>query len=137
MGSLSKGLIVVSLLQLFHAGFSSSEFQQLLKTQQLHKYLNEAGLPLDIKLEVFMGLIIFVIGIFLSFEKLQFQPIELTRPTVITGEYLSDIRYRKATNVENLTGSNLEGQIIYTSNLTDVHQKRKECRDWMNENTAK
>ncbi|EDO16154.1 hypothetical protein Kpol_1070p37, partial [Vanderwaltozyma polyspora DSM 70294] len=70
MSVLSKVFVVVAIIQLMHSGFSSSEFHRLVRSQSINssRYVG-VTLPLDIKLEAYIGMILFTIGIFMSFEK--------------------------------------------------------------------
>ena len=131
MSLLSRVLIVISILQLFHAGFSSSEFHVLLKTHLQNSSVTvDSSLPLDIKLEVVMSLVLFTLGIFISFEKLEYYPIRGDKSVIKTSHYLRDIEFQKAVNVNNLVGSDPNGEVTYTPNLVDVCKKRQEYKDW-------
>ncbi|AJP39439.1 ER membrane protein complex subunit 5 [Saccharomyces cerevisiae] len=138
MSFVSKLLYTVSALVLFHSGFSSYEFHHLLKLNSLNNAQGAISkLPKDIMYETYAGLILFVLAVFTSFEKLQYLPIESNDGKIISqGNYLKEIALNKATNVDNLIGSNPNGEIIFTPSFVDVHMKRKICREWAS-NTVK
>ena len=77
MSFVSKLLYAVATLVLFHSGFSSYEFHHLLKLNSLNNTQGVISeLPKDIKYETYAGLLLFVLAVFTSFEKLQYLPIE-------------------------------------------------------------
>ncbi|CCH60962.1 hypothetical protein TBLA_0D04660 [Henningerozyma blattae CBS 6284] len=136
MSILSKVLFGVGIIQLLHAGFSSYEFHQLLKSStNINESSNEQKLyqlPNDIKLEVFISLAILTVSIFLSFNKLKYYPINNKNDEIITeGEYLSNIQMSKASNVDNLVGSDPTGYITYLPNMVDIQAKRKEVAEYL------
>lgn len=58
----------------------------------------------------------------------------LKRDDIIKGEYLQDISLSKATDVDNLIGSNPTGEVSYTPNFIDIHEKRKSVKQWIAKN---
>lgn len=95
-------------------------------------------MPKDIKYETYAGLVLFVLAVFTSFEKLQYLPIESNDGMIISeGNYLKEIALNKATNVDNLIGSNPNGEIVFTPSFVDVHAKRKLSREWASNNEKK
>ncbi|KOG98863.1 ER membrane protein complex subunit 5 [Saccharomyces pastorianus] len=139
MTLVSKLLYAVSTLVLLHSGFSSYEFHHLLKLKSLNNaqtVIHE--LPKDIKYETYAGLLLFVLAVFTSFKKLQYLPIESNDGMIISeGNYLKEIALNKATNVDNLIGSNPNGEIVFTPSFVDVHAKRKLSREWASNNEKK
>ncbi|KAL3240353.1 Emc5p RNJ42_03571 [Nakaseomyces bracarensis] len=133
MGIISKVLQTLSLIQLLHAGFSSYEFNQIVK-----KGVNTSTtLPLDIKFEVLCALILFALGSFLSFDTLQYYTVRGERKLVGPKEYLADIKLNKATNIDNLIGCDPNGEVSYAPSFVDVKAKREEVQKWMNETQKK
>ncbi|EJS43305.1 kre27p [Saccharomyces arboricola H-6] len=141
MSLTSKLFYAVSALVLFHSGFSSYEFHHLLKLNPPHNAQSASvitDLPKDIKYEVYVGLLLFILGVFTSFEKLQYLPIENNDGMIISqGNYLKEIALNKATNVNNLVGSNPNGEVIFSPSFVDVHAKRKITREWASNNEKK
>ncbi|CAI4064773.1 hypothetical protein SKDZ_09G1350 [Saccharomyces kudriavzevii ZP591] len=139
MTFVSKFLYAVSSLVLFHSGFSSYEFHHLLKLDSLKSsHFFWSKLPRDIKYETYAGLLLFVLAVFTSFEKLQYLPIHSDHGMIISqGNYLKEIALNKATNVDNLVGSNPNGDIIFSPSFVDIHAKRKLSREWASNNEKK
>lgn len=138
MGLVSKLLLVISVILISHSGFSSYEFHQLLKGVPKDQASGLVlALPNDIKYETLTGLGIFVISVFLSFDKLTYYPLEGSKKLLTQGQYLLDIEMSKATNVDNLIGSDPSGPVTYTPNFVDIHEKRKQAKEWSLENEKK
>ncbi|OBA25582.1 hypothetical protein HANVADRAFT_53828 [Hanseniaspora valbyensis NRRL Y-1626] len=82
MSILSKALLLVGILQLIHAGYSLHEFNRILKLSPaaaLH-----LSLPADVKLEVFSGMIISIISILFSFNKIEYIALKDTENKIAT-----------------------------------------------------
>lgn len=133
MSIISKVLQTFSLLQLLHAGFSSYEFNQIVKKG----VSTSTKLPLDIKFEVVCALVLFALGSLLSFETLQYYPVRGEKKIVGPKQYLADIKLNKATNIDNLVGCDPNGEVSYTPSFVDVKAKRDEVQKWMNETQKK
>lgn len=138
MGFVSKLLLVISVILISHSAFSSYEFHQLLKSVPKDQASELVlGLPKDIKYETLAGLGTFVFSIFLSFDKLTYYPLVGSKKLLTQGQYLLDIEMSKATNVDNLIGSDPSGPVTYTPNFIDIHEKRKQVKEWSLENEKK
>lgn len=137
MTILTKVLYSISILQILHSGFSSFEFHQLTKNMDPIDY----PLPRDIKLECYMGLILFIFTCFLSFKKLQYYPIKPTEGSELnllsTNQYLKDISLNKANNVHNLIGDDPHGEVSFTPSLVNIQKKREEIALWLKTNSSK
>lgn len=131
MGLISKLLLVLSVVLMAHSGFSSYEFHQLSKRglRELPSELS-AQVPKDIIYETVAGLGLFLLSTFLSFEKLSYYPLLGPKKALTQGQYLEDITMRKATNVDNLIGSDPAGAVDYTPSFVDVIDKRAQVRQW-------
>lgn len=129
MGLVSKSLYAVSLLQLLHAGFSSYEFHQVMKK---HNRVG-AQLPQDIKFEGLCAIIIFTLGVFLSFEVLQYYPLRGEEKPLGPKQYLLDIKLNKSSNIDNLVGVDPNGEVSYTPSFVDIKEKREQVQKWLNE----
>ncbi|QLG73820.1 hypothetical protein HG535_0F03310 [Zygotorulaspora mrakii] len=126
MRLLSKLLLSLSVILLGHSGFSSHEFRQLLKnTSREMPSSMLRHIPVDIQYEAIVGLVLFVLSTFLSFEKITYYPLQGGRELLQLNQYLQDIDMSKANNVNNLTGKDPFGAITYTPNFIDIHKKRK------------
>ncbi|KIX93018.1 uncharacterized protein Z520_11291 [Fonsecaea multimorphosa CBS 102226] len=66
MAVISRLLVLVGILSLFHAAYSAHEFSTL--TTKLHK---NAALPLDIKLETLFSVLLACVGLVLGSEPLK------------------------------------------------------------------
>lgn len=130
MSIFSKLLGFIGTIQLLHAGFSSYEFHQLLKTIELEQHDTIIKLPNDIKLEVLISFILIVISTFLSLNKITFYT--LNDEKISTNNYLQNIKYSKFTNIENLKGSSDSGLFYNTPFLLDIVAKRNEINDYLN-----
>lgn len=139
MGLTSKLLFLLSIVLLSHSGFSSYEFHQSLKnaTRESSSSALSIQLPKDIVYETVLGLLIYVLSSFLGFEKLNYYPLLGPRKLLTQGQYLQDIEMSKATNVDNLIGSDPAGAVDYTPNFVDIHEKRKQVKQWLADNTKK
>lgn len=125
MGLISKLLLVLSIVLIGHSGFSSHEFHQLLKRGTRE---SSSQIPKDIKYETITGLVLFVLSAFLSFEKLSYYPLVGPKKSLTQGQYLEDIAMSKATNVDNLIGSDPAGAVNYTPSFVDIINKREQVR---------
>lgn len=128
-------MLIVALAQLFHSGFSSYEFHQLKKQLAAGSSvaIDQISLPKDIRLEVLSGLILFTFSVFMSFGKLTYLPLSGKPVLLSQHEYLKEIDMNRATMTNNLIGSDPYGEITYTPNFVDVHAKRKELKQWLND----
>lgn len=131
MSLFSKLLLVISLLLISHSGFSSYEFHQLLKrgTAQSPSGVS-SQIPRDIVYENLIGVALFVLSAFFSFEKLSYYPLLGPKIALTQGQYLEDIGMDKATNVDNLIGNDPSGAINHTPSFVDVIAKREQTRQW-------
>ncbi|AAS51828.1 ADL092Wp [Eremothecium gossypii ATCC 10895] len=132
MSYISKILLAISVLQLVHSGFSSFEFHRLKRHLTLADGIPQGfRLPSDIKAEVVCALVLFTLGIFLSFEKLQHLPLTGSRTPLTQDLYLHEIRMSEATKTDNLIGSETYGDFTFMPSFIDVHARRKEIRTYM------
>lgn len=96
MSVLSKILLVVGLLQIVHSGYSIHQFNSITKLVNTSNITSQLYLPLDVKVEVYSGLIITIISILLSIDKVEY--IKLSENKVVrTNERLLPIK----TNITN------------------------------------
>ena len=139
MSLISKILLLISLAQIFHSGFSSYEFHQLKKQLAASSVADVSGIPLpnDIQLEVVIGLSLFMLSVFLSFDKLEYLPLKGGHTALTQGKYLQEIDMNKATTIDNLMGSDPYGYINYTPAFVDIHAKRQEVSEWLAKNGGK
>ncbi|GAV54185.1 hypothetical protein ZYGR_0AK06870 [Zygosaccharomyces rouxii] len=138
MAFLSTILFLFSSVLIFHSGFSSHEFHQLLKNlpQDSPSYVGRQ-LPKDIQYEAITGIITFIIAVFLSFKKLSYYPLQGPKKLITLNQYLQEIRMNKATTVDNLIGNDPYGEVNHTPNFVDIHAKREETRRWLEQNDKK
>ena len=130
MGILWKILVAESLVLLGHSGFSSHEFHKLVKNAPQNISSSDLShIPADIKYEAIVGLGVFVLGIFLSFERLSYYPLRGSHKLLVRNQFLQDIDMSKANNVNNLIGRDPSGIVTYTPNFVDIHAKRKQIRE--------
>lgn len=133
MSIISKILYTVAFFQILHSGFASYEFHQYVRAHDLPHVENP--LPTDIKFECYMGVCLFILATFLTIEKEKYYPVDSTEKKVIsTGQYLKEIKLNKATSLDNLIGFNPTANVTNTPCLVDIHQKRKEFKEWLEEN---
>lgn len=131
MGLQSQLFFVLSIVLIGHSGFSSYEFHQLLKKSTTDTTPElPVQIPKDIVYEAIVGLIVFILSSFLSFEKLTYFPLVGPKKLLTQGQYLQDIEMSKATNVDNLIGSDPAGAVNYTPNFVDIMEKRSQVKDW-------
>lgn len=133
MTYLSSLLLIISILQLIHSGFSSYEFHQF-KKDAITLNGNQASsikMPLDIQIEAMVGLFLFTISIFLSFQKLKYYPMQSNLKILTQNMFLQEINMNKATTVDNLIGNDPFGQIIYCPNFVNVHEKRRTVQEYL------
>lgn len=131
MGLVSKLLLILSIVLLGHSCFSTYEFHQLVTSSTSKAKLGQSiPLPKDILYETIAALIIFVLGSFLSFEKLSYLPLVGPKKLLTQGQYLQDIEMSKATNVDNLIGSDPAGAVNYTPSFVDIIEKRSQAKEW-------
>ncbi|KAH3900987.1 uncharacterized protein SCODWIG_01899 [Saccharomycodes ludwigii] len=144
MSFLSKTLVIISILQLIHSGYSTYEFNQVIKQLNLKKTLTistsasnyntfASSLPMDIQYEALFALFLFTIGIFFSFETVSYIPLS-SKKVVQTAEYLQPIDMNRASILDNLQEIDPYGGINNTPMLTDLLQKRREYREWAKKN---
>lgn len=96
MSVLSKILLVVGLLQIVHSGYSIHQFNSITKLVNTSNITSQLYLPLDVKVEVYSGLIITIISILLSIDKVEY--IKLSENKIVrTNERLLPIK----TNITN------------------------------------
>ncbi|CDF88099.1 related to ER membrane protein complex subunit 5 [Zygosaccharomyces bailii ISA1307] len=134
----SSVLIAFASLLLFHSGFSSHEFHQLLKSlpQDSPSQL-DSHLPKDIQYETLAAVSIFTFAVFSSFKKLRYYPLQGPQNMITLNQFLPDIQMNKATNVDNLIGNDPYGEINYTANFVDVHAKREQTRKLLQQTAKK
>ncbi|QLL32279.1 hypothetical protein HG536_0C04480 [Torulaspora globosa] len=130
MGLISKLLLIVSIVLIGHSGFSSYEFHQIVKFSKNGASESSIRIPKDILYETIAGLVIFVLSSFLSFEKLSYLPLLGPKKLLTQGQYLLDIEMSKATNVDNLIGSDPAGAVNFTPNFVDIIAKRSQVKEW-------
>lgn len=82
MSVLSKVLLLVGILQLIHAGYCIHEFNRIVKISSITPLT--LCLPMDVKLEVFSGMIMSVVSILFSFSKISFIPLRDTENKLVT-----------------------------------------------------
>ncbi|GMM43073.1 hypothetical protein DAHU10_039830 [Hanseniaspora uvarum] len=96
MSALSKILLIVGLLQIIHSGYSIHQFNSISKLVNTSNITSQLYLPFDVKAEVYSGLIITIISILLSFDKIEY--IKLAENKIVrTNERLLPIK----TNITN------------------------------------
>ncbi|KKA02141.1 ER membrane protein complex subunit 5 [Hanseniaspora uvarum DSM 2768] len=96
MSALSKILLIVGLLQIIHSGYSIHQFNSISKLVNTSNITSQLYLPFDVKAEVYSGLIITIISILLSFDKIEY--IKLSENKIVrTNERLLPIK----TNITN------------------------------------
>ncbi|KAL6944170.1 hypothetical protein ACO0OE_004077 [Hanseniaspora uvarum] len=96
MSALSKILLIVGLLQIIHSGYSIHQFNSISKLVNTSNITSQLYLPFDVKAEVYSGLIIAIISILLSFDKIEY--IKLAENKIVrTNERLLPIK----TNITN------------------------------------
>lgn len=136
MSILTTILYSISILQILHSGFSSYEFHQLTKNINSTPY----PIPKDIQLECYMGLAIFILTSFFSFNQLEYyavQPSKANKLSLLsTGQYLKDISLSKANNVHNLIGNDPNGEVTFAPSFVDIQKKREAIAIWL-KNTSK
>ncbi|QLQ80538.1 hypothetical protein HG537_0D05390 [Torulaspora globosa] len=130
MGLISKLLLIVSIVLIGHSGFSSYEFHQIVKSSKNGASESSIQIPKDILYETITGLVIFVLSSFFSFEKLSYLPLLGPKKLLTQGQYLLDIEMSKATNVDNLIGSDPAGAVNFTPNFVDIIAKRTQVKEW-------
>lgn len=130
MGLISKLLLIVSIVLIGHSGFSSYEFHHIVKSSKSSASGSSIRIPKDILYETIVGLAIFVLSSFLSFEKLSYVPLLGPKKLLTQGQYLLDIEMSKATNVDNLIGSDPAGAVNFTPNFVDIIAKRAQVKEW-------
>ena len=96
MALLSKILLVVGLLQIVHSGYSIHQFNSITKLASTSNITSQLYLPLDVKIEVYSGLIITIISILLSIDKVEYMKLSENK-IVRTNERLLPIK----TNITN------------------------------------
>ena len=96
MALLSKILLVVGLLQIVHSGYSIHQFNSITKLASISNITSQLYLPLDVKIEVYSGLIITIISILLSIDKVEYMKLSENK-IVRTNERLLPIK----TNITN------------------------------------
>ncbi|GMM55542.1 Emc5 protein [Maudiozyma humilis] len=135
MALFPKILQALSLVVISHSAFSSYEFHQVVKQLSQELIDDSVTLPKDITYEAVCGLLIFVLASFLEFEKITFFPLRRNHgepiETLSQGQYLKHITLNKATNVDNLLDSDPTGDVSYTPNMVNIHEKRKIMDDWL------
>jgi hypothetical protein len=96
MSALSKILLIVGLLQIVHSGYSIHQFNSISKLVNTSNITSQLYLPFDVKAEIYSGLIITIISILLSFDKIEY--IKLSENKIVrTNERLLPIK----TNITN------------------------------------
>ncbi|SCU97761.1 LADA_0H08130g1_1 [Lachancea dasiensis] len=137
MGLLSQGILLISILQLIHSGFSSHEFFILKKRLVANSNLDvdSLALPRDIHLEAVCGMILLTLSVFLSFNKLEFLPLSSKLKLMKQNNILQEIDMNKATSTKNLMGCNPYGDFMNLPGFVDIHAKREEVRKWRKSQT--
>ncbi|KTW28566.1 hypothetical protein T552_01827 [Pneumocystis carinii B80] len=100
--TISRLLIFLSFLMLFHGGYSVHEIVSLMKSID-----QEVKIPIDIVLEVIMSLVIFCIERVFFAEKLQ------------------PISYSKYINAKEESGEPIHSVLDHRPGFIDIRQKRK------------
>ncbi|KAL6949079.1 hypothetical protein ACO0QE_001567 [Hanseniaspora vineae] len=136
MAILSKIIITVALMQLLHSGYSIYEFNEINKRMGSAVIGTNANLPLDIKYEVYSALVLFILGVFCSFDKITYTPFSSTH-TKNTGEYLQPIAMNKATTIDNLQELDPYGMVNNTPYIVDIIAKRKAYSEWEKSKNSK
>ncbi|CAB4255741.1 similar to Saccharomyces cerevisiae YIL027C KRE27 Member of a transmembrane complex required for efficient folding of proteins in the ER [Maudiozyma barnettii] len=135
MSLISKILQFIAIIIILHSGFSSYEFNQTSKHLSQNDILNSIVLPIDIKYEAIAGLLLFIISVFVSFEKIEYYSLRRQEghsiETLSQGQYLKYITLNKATDRDNMINSDPTGDVSYTPNMVHIHEKRKLMRDWI------
>ncbi|SMN21147.1 similar to Saccharomyces cerevisiae YIL027C KRE27 Member of a transmembrane complex required for efficient folding of proteins in the ER [Maudiozyma saulgeensis] len=135
MSFLSKAIQYIAIIVILHSGFSSYEFHQTAKQLSLDSISNVIALPIDIKYEAIAGLLLFIISVFVSFEKIEYYSLRRQEghsiETLSQGQYLKYITLNKATDRDNMINSDPTGDVSYTPNMVHIHEKRKQMRDWI------
>lgn len=136
MTFISKTIQYISFIVILHAGFSSYEFHQTYKQLSINDISSDIlTLPKDIKYEAILGFILFIISVFISFEKIQYFSLRRQEghsiETLSQGQYLKFISLNKATDSDNMMNSDPTGDVSYTPNMIHIHEKRKQMSDWL------
>lgn len=121
-------IYITGLLLLLHAGYSSFEFHQLLKTTH-HMNLQNNNLPIDIVVEVILGIIIVISGSISSISNPDFLSIdnELVKPQ---SKYLKQINMKDATSEFEKLQINPFEELESRVEFIDIIKKRKQYREW-------
>lgn len=110
-----------------HAGYSSFEFHQLLKTHVEYSYLS---LPTEIIVEILIGLFVFIIGSIIAIEN---QPRLAVDNKIVQPDdkYLRQIEMRKTTREFEKIGISEFQEYDTRVDFIDIRQKRKEHSEWV------
>lgn len=124
---MSKLLYIVGSIFLLHAGYSSFEFHQLLKTT--HHSSTDSSLPSDIIIEVLVGIVVLIAGSLSSIEIPNFLSVdnEVIHPD---HKYLKPIEMSKATAEFEKLKINPFAELETRIEFLDIVNKRKEYAQW-------
>ncbi|CUM65458.1 uncharacterized protein PRCAT00003097001 [Priceomyces carsonii] len=114
------------ILLLAHAGYSSFEFNHLVKTSGLR-----ADFPVDIIIETLMSIAVIGYGAIASIENSSFYSIKNKKTNPDT-KYLRPIEMTHAVKDFEKLGINDYQQYITRLDFIDIHEKRHQFTEWIN-----
>lgn len=117
MAILSKALLVIGILQIIHAGYSIHHFNSVSKLVSTNDITSKLYLPFDVKVEVYSGLLISILSILLSFDKVEYMQLKDNK-IIRTNERLLPLK----TNITNGHES-----LIVNGNINALNMQKEEA----------